>query len=80
MDQLVEAVFDAFAELPTKKLNYGFLTLQGCFNEILDCHGDNNYKLPHMGKARLERLGLLPVSLDVTESSKIWDVESSDED
>jgi hypothetical protein len=72
-DELVEAVDSAFSRLSATKLNYSFLTLQGCMNEILECHGDNSYKIPHMGKERLERLGTLPTSLEVTQESEDWE-------
>jgi hypothetical protein len=32
-------------------------------NSIIDVDGNNNYKLEHMNKARLEREGLLPRSI-----------------
>ena len=33
--------------------------------EALKVKGSNNYKLPHIGKQRLERLGLLPDVLEI---------------
>ena len=44
---------------PTK-LNCSFLTLHGCLEEIILVNGDNNYNIPHIGKAALERAGILP--------------------
>ena len=38
-------------------------------NCILEEGGDNCYKLPHMKKDRLERLGQLPTLLDVTDEA-----------
>ena len=40
-------------------------------NKILDCHGGSNYKIPHLGKEKLEREGRLPLVLKVTETA--WD-------
>ena len=37
------------------------------YNEILEHHGDNNFRLPHLGKDRLTRLGQLPDVLEVSE-------------
>ena len=34
-------------------------------NEILKDQGSNDYKLPHMGKEKLEREGQLPIVLEV---------------
>ncbi len=33
--------------------------------EVLKDRGGNNYKNPHIGKARLDRLGMLPKQLEV---------------
>jgi hypothetical protein len=33
---------------------------------IIEHHGSNDYKIPHMGKAKLERLGHLPDAIEVT--------------
>ena len=40
-----------------------------CMNEIIDCHGDNTYKIPHIGKSRLERVGQLPLTIEVTKQA-----------
>ena len=34
-------------------------------NEIIKSNRDNDFKLPHMNKAKLEREGNLPLVLDV---------------
>jgi len=44
-----------------EKLNDIFFSLQNCL--IVKVHGSNNYKLLHMDKVRLARLGRLPVNL-----------------
>ncbi|ETV76236.1 hypothetical protein H257_09731 [Aphanomyces astaci] len=41
-------------------LNYNFLTLQACMRETICAQGNNNYKIPHGGKAKLLARGLLP--------------------
>jgi hypothetical protein len=33
--------------------NRVFLTLQGCFIEVMKLGGGNDYKIPHMNKERL---------------------------
>ncbi|XP_057770789.1 uncharacterized protein LOC131013599 [Salvia miltiorrhiza] len=67
VDDLLKNVKDAFEELEPHKLNNVFLTLQGCYHEIIKCRGNNNYKIPHINKERLSRLGVLPECLEVEE-------------
>jgi hypothetical protein len=43
-------------------------------NEIIEDKGDNKYKIPHMNKARLERLNQLPISLAVTQEAHNYDL------
>jgi hypothetical protein len=37
-----------------------FLSLQQCFIEVKKCGGGNNYKLPHMGEAKMAQHDLFP--------------------
>jgi hypothetical protein len=41
-------------------------------NKVSKCNGGCNYRIQHMNKARLERLGLLPQSLLVTDTAIAW--------
>ncbi|RLO03847.1 hypothetical protein DYB28_007542, partial [Aphanomyces astaci] len=41
-------------------LNANFLTLQCCMQEVMRVEGDNFYKIPHMKKAKLAAVGMLP--------------------
>ena len=75
---LIRAVLDAYDNYPSSKLNRMWVTYQSCLNEIIDCHGDNNYKIPHMNKEKMEREGRLPSVLPVTESAAFWDGEEED--
>jgi len=61
-ETLIKSVQASFQAYPHHKLNRVFLTLQSVMNEIIDIYGDNDYKLPHMGKEKMEREGTLPVS------------------
>ena len=61
--ELIEQVLRAHAEYPAKKINHLFLTLQACMNEIIVSQGNNDYVIPHLSKAKLEREGRLPVVL-----------------
>ena len=39
-------------------------------NQVIKCLGDIDYKLEHMSKQRLERLGELPRSIRATDDSE----------
>jgi len=41
-----------------------FLSLQMVMQEVITCHGGNDYELKHMNKAQLERTGALPMSIE----------------
>ncbi|XP_021839791.2 uncharacterized protein [Spinacia oleracea] len=63
--ELVQSVHDAYMEYDPKSLNHTWLQLQYVMVEILKQKGGNNYKSPHQGKKRLERLGLLPTDTQI---------------
>jgi hypothetical protein len=50
-------------------LNRAFLSLLMNYNLVLQHEGSNLYKLPHMGKEKLEKRGELPFSI------KVWEQE-----
>ncbi|XP_074266633.1 uncharacterized protein LOC141589912 [Silene latifolia] len=60
VDELIDAVEKSFMEYPTIKIERTWITLQLCMIEIMKIEGSNRYKIPHMNKARMERLGTLP--------------------
>lgn len=64
--EIIEYVRKAHEEYPREMIGRMYLTLMTCLNEIIENHGDNNYKIPHIGKARLQRLGQLPSTLEAT--------------
>ncbi|VFQ93768.1 unnamed protein product [Cuscuta campestris] len=66
LTDLVKPVTTAFEELSHDKLNNVFLTLQGVMGEILSHNGGNQFKIPHMGKSKLARQGILPQNLGVS--------------
>ncbi|XP_042067880.1 uncharacterized protein LOC121811115 [Salvia splendens] len=65
VDDLVNAVEKSFHELQPETLDNVFLSLQGCYMEIMKVQGQNSYKLPHMGKTHLRRTNQLPLNLEV---------------
>ncbi|XP_057779623.1 uncharacterized protein LOC130998210 [Salvia miltiorrhiza] len=68
VEELLKNVKDAYDEYPPEKLNHVFITLQSCYHEIIKARGGNDYKIPHMNKERLSRLGLLPDCIQVEET------------
>jgi hypothetical protein len=63
IDGLIMQVSRAYNKFFPRKMDFGFLTLQSCLDEILVSNGNNSYKKPHMGKATLLQAGVLPVSV-----------------
>ena len=50
----------SFNAMSHDKLKNVLLPLQQCLIEVVKCSGENIYKLPHMGKEKMARHGLLP--------------------
>ena len=70
IQELVEVVGTSFDALHCTTLNDTFKTLQKVMEAIILCNGDNNFKVPHICKRKLERTGQLPVSIKVLDSVK----------
>ena len=62
---IIDLVKDSFELYDASRINRIWLTLQSVFNCVLLSTGNNDYKLPHMGKDALERQGELPLVLPV---------------
>jgi hypothetical protein len=60
MDELIENVINQFWSYDPFLLKKVFLTLQGCMIEVMKIGGGNRYKVPHIGKDRLQASGALP--------------------
>ena len=45
------------------------LTFMSCLNMIIEHLGDNDYKIPHMNKAKMEWEGRLHTVIDVMEAA-----------
>ncbi|WOG92956.1 hypothetical protein DCAR_0312234 [Daucus carota subsp. sativus] len=76
VDELVSAVEKAYEDFSPISSNHIFLTLQQVMVEIMKVRGDNNYKISHMNKARLQREGRLPCQLScdnqLVENTLAW--------
>ena len=71
-EELIKSVAKAYCEYPYRKLNCVWLTLQSCLNMIIENDGENDYKIPYMGKESMERRGLLHRVLDITPAATAW--------
>ena len=78
MDEMVQRVLNVFQNWPSQRLDNTFLTLQCVMNQVIECLGNNDYKLEHMNKKRLEKLGELPRSIRVTDDSERFIDEEDD--
>ena len=67
IDELVSEVYVSFAALKYSKLNDIFLTLQKVMELVILHDGNNNYKLPHISKRKLENEYNLPISISVSD-------------
>jgi hypothetical protein len=55
LDELIANVKEAYAKLPLDVCRHVWSTAQIVMNSILLCNGENDYKLPHVGKMRIAR-------------------------
>lgn len=55
VDDQIKNVKSSFEELTATTLNNVFLTLMGCYVEMMKIKGGNKYKIPHMNKGKLLR-------------------------
>ena len=78
--EIINCVLKAWREYPPKNISNLFLTLQGVYNQIIDHHGGNDFKLPHISKWKLDKLDKLPVSLKVSPDASWYLVAMDDPD
>ena len=69
--ELIAQVERAFLVYPSKKLACTFVTLQSVLDETLKNNGRNNYKIPHMNKAKMMKEGTLPLSLKMSDDARV---------
>jgi hypothetical protein len=73
VDELIEHMQEAFDLLDPRSIDANFLTLQSCLDEIIQCHGGNDYRIPHLGKKKrcAALVGKLPDALPVSDAAKM---------
>jgi hypothetical protein len=69
VDGLIGQVMLAFQRFEPRKIDFGFLSLMQCMDNILKIYGANHYRMSHMGKEVLLRAGELPAVLPVSDES-----------
>ncbi|VFQ68065.1 unnamed protein product [Cuscuta campestris] len=78
MRELITNVTMSYDQLTAHTLNNVFLTYQEVMGEVLKQKGGNDYKIPHMGKERLARQGMLPENIHVDAQVYEDDVQFSE--
>lgn len=63
VDELIAAVLKAYNDQSPETLDDVFLSYHQAMIDTMKNEGSNRYKLQHMGKDKLRRNGLIPVSL-----------------
>jgi hypothetical protein len=59
---MIVKMAEIYENIPGEKLSSGFMTLQVVMNQIIEHDGGNKFRLGHIGKARLKKLGELLAS------------------
>jgi hypothetical protein len=67
--EIIECVQKTWDEYPWEKINRIWVTLQSIYNMIIETHGCNQFKIPHMNKDRMEREGTLPREVPLTQDA-----------
>ena len=67
---IIECVQQTYWNYLAYLINRMWLTHQCCMNEIIASHGDNDWKIPHMEREKLECQGQLPLVIGVTEQAR----------
>ena len=68
---MIQHIQQRFQQYPRQKINRTFLTYMSYLNCIIEHLGDNDYKIPHMNKAKMEWEGTLPMVLHAMDAVKL---------
>jgi hypothetical protein len=66
---IIKMVEETYNGYPWQKVDRIFVTLQSIFDSIIVAHGGNEYSITHMNKDKLERQGMMPRELVVTQDA-----------
>lgn len=73
--QLIQQTKETYEEYEASKLDDAWYTLQCVMNEIVDADGGNDFKIPHVGKRKLERMNALNRSIVPRSLHAVFDDE-----
>ena len=80
IDGLVAQVLQTVQDFEPRKIDCGFLTLQGCLNDMLEVNGGNDSKIRHVGKqALLRQFGYLPRTFAADATLQVVQMFSGDD-
>ena len=68
-EEIITYVQQSYEQYPRQRIIHVWLTLMAVMNEIIDCHGGDDYDIPHLAKEALETRNELPVALEVTNTT-----------
>jgi hypothetical protein len=66
---IIECVTKTWNEYPWEKIERIWVTLQSIYNMIIEHHGCNQFKIPHLNKDQMEWESTLPRELPLTEEA-----------
>jgi hypothetical protein len=66
---IIKMVEKTYNEYPANKINRVFVTLQAIFDTIIKEQGNNQFKIPHLGKEKLEKEGRLPSAVKLSQAT-----------
>ena len=66
---MIQHIQQTFADYLRQNINRTWLTYMSCLKMIIEHLGDNDYKIPHMNKTKIEWEGRLPMVLNVTDAA-----------
>ena len=69
IDELISATEEAYWDQNPQTLDSVWLTLQTCMEASMLEEGNNKYKVPHMGKNKLHKVGKLPRNIKVSQEA-----------
>ena len=69
--EMIQHMQQIFQQYPRQKINRTWFTYMFCLNCIIEHLGDNNYKILHIKKAKMEQESTLPIVLHVINAAEL---------